>query len=113
MNPDLPLAPDRNPGHGCELGIEHARERDERDPLRGFRERFYVRPDRIYLDGNSLGLASRDAEAAVLEALDDWKRHAIGGWLDARQPWFELGERLGALQADLVGAEPDEVVLTG
>ena len=35
-----------------QLGIDYAKELDARDPLGGFRERFYVRPDRIYLDGN-------------------------------------------------------------
>ena len=88
-------------------------ERDARDPLARFRSRFYVRPGTTYLDGNSLGLASRDAEAAVLAALDAWKANGIDGWLAAERPWFELGEQLGALQADLVGASPSEVVVTG
>ena len=95
------------------LTLDDAIGRDARDPLAAFRKRFYLPPERIYLDGNSLGLASRDAEAAVVEALQEWKALAIGGWLEARRPWFELGERLGALQAELVGAEPDEVVVTG
>jgi kynureninase len=98
---------------GMHLDLQDAIARDRDDPLAAFRARFYLPPDRVYLDGNSLGLASRDAEAAVLEALDEWKELAIGGWLEARWPWFELGERLGALQAELVGAENDEVVLTG
>src|SRR5215208_3541007 len=113
MNPDSPLASDCTPGHGYALGLEHARARDELDPLRGFRERFYVRPDRIYLDGNSLGLASRDAEAAVLAALEAWKTFGIDGWLSGERPWFSLAEELGALESDLVGAGPDEVVVTG
>ncbi len=36
---------------------------------------------------------------------------AIDGWTEAEPPWFELGERLGALQAPLVGAQEDEVVV--
>lgn len=96
-----------------ETGAAYAAARDEQDPLAHYRERFYVRPDRVYLDGNSLGLASRDAEAAVLAALDDWKVHGIDGWLDGTRPWFYLAEKLGAIQAGLVGAEPDEVVVTG
>lgn len=75
--------------------------------------RFYLPPDRVYLDGNSLGLASRDAEAAVLAALEDWKRRAIDGWTEGERPWFYLAERLGALQAELVGARPDELVVSG
>jgi len=91
----------------------YARERDANDALRGFRDRFYLPPDRIYMDGNSLGPLSREAEASVLAALADWKAHAIEGWTADERPWFWIGEELGALQADLVGAEPEEVVTTG
>ncbi|MBA2278016.1 MAG: kynureninase [Chloroflexia bacterium] len=91
----------------------HARSLDAQDPLAAFRDRFYVPPDTVYLDGNSLGLLSRDAEAALLGALDAWKRHGIEGWLGADPPWFTLGEALGARVAPLVGAEPEAVVVTG
>ena len=40
---------------------------DAADPLAHFRERFHLLPGRIYLDGNSLGLLSRDAEAETLQ----------------------------------------------
>ena len=91
----------------------YARELDAADPLAPFRERFYLPEDAIYLDGNSLGLLSKDAEAAVLSSLDDWKRLGIDGWLKADPDWFTIGERLGRLMAPLVGAERDEVVVTG
>jgi kynureninase len=87
--------------------------RDARDPLAPFRSRFYRRPGVIYLDGNSLGLASKDAEAAILAAVEDWKRYGIDGWLGGDRPWFTVGEELGAMQAGLVGALPGEVMLTG
>jgi kynureninase len=90
-----------------------AEARDAADSLATFRDRFYCRPGVVYLDGNSLGLASRDAEAAVLAAIDDWKRFGIDGWLDGERPWFTIGEELGAIQARLMGAQPDEVVVTG
>ncbi|HYF78448.1 MAG TPA: kynureninase, partial [Symbiobacteriaceae bacterium] len=95
------------------LGPEYAQARDGQDPLRHFRERFYVDAGRIYLDGNSLGLASKDAEAAVLKALADWKRQGIDGWTGGERPWFYAAEELGALQADLMGAKPEELVVTG
>lgn len=88
-------------------------ELDAADPLRDFRDRFYLRPETIYLDGNSLGLLSHDAERAVLEALGAWRDRGIDGWTLGDRPWFWTGEHLGALQAGLVGAEPDEVVVTG
>ena len=91
----------------------HARRLDEADPLAAYRDRFYRAPGTIYLDGNSLGLLSRDAEAEVLRVLDEWKRLGVDGWLRADPPWFWVGEELGRLVAPLVGAEPEEVVVTG
>jgi len=90
-----------------------ARELDARDPLASFRERFFCDPDVLYFDGNSLGLLSRDAEASLLRALDQWKHLAARAWLDAGPPWVDYGERLGARVAALVGAAPEEVVVTG
>lgn len=95
------------------LSLAHASSLDLHDALRGFRDRFYLHTDRIYLDGNSLGLASRDAEAAVLQAIESWKTHGIDGWTTGERPWFYLAEELGAMQADLIGARPEEIVVTG
>lgn len=86
---------------------------DSKDPLSGFRRRFYVPPNMIYVDGNSLGLLSKDSEDSVLRVLDEWRTLGIGGWLDGRRPWFYFAEELGAMCAELVGAEPEEVVATG
>lgn len=90
-----------------------ARAQDQADPLRALRDRFYQQPGRIYLDGNSLGLLSRDAESALQQALTEWRDLGIDGWTEAERPWFTTAEELGALQAPLVGALPQEVVVTG
>ena len=92
---------------------DYAAELDRADALAPFRERFYLRPEILYFDGNSLGLLSRDAEAAVLRVLGEWKDLGIDGWLGAPTPWYYLGEELGKLTAPLIGAAPDEVVVTG
>ena len=89
-----------------------AEDLDAADSLAGFRDRFYTRPDRIYLDGNSLGLLSRDAEAAVMSVLASWRAEGVEGWTRAEPAWFTIAEDLGAQMAVLVGAEPDEVVVT-
>ncbi len=91
----------------------HAHSLDADDPLAGFRDRFYIPPGTIYLDGNSLGLLSHDAESAVLRALASWKEQGINGWLEANPPWFTLGEELGRRMATLVGATPESVIVTG
>ncbi|HEX5504340.1 MAG TPA: kynureninase [Thermomicrobiales bacterium] len=92
---------------------DYAAELDRADALAPFRARFYLRPDTLYFDGNSLGLLSRDAEAAVLRVLGEWKGLGIDGWLGAPTPWYYLGEELGKLTAPLIGAAPEEVVVTG
>ncbi len=92
---------------------EYARQLDLSDELARFKEEFYVEDGVVYLDGNSLGLLSRRAEKTLLEVLGDWKRFGIGGWTQGERPWFYLSERLGALAAPLVGAAPEEVVVTG
>jgi kynureninase len=94
-------------------GEDHAKELDRRDPLAGFRERFHLPAGTIYMDGNSLGLLSRDAEASLLRLVDEWRTLGVRGWLEAERPWFYFSERLGALAAPLVGAAPDEVMVTG
>src|SRR5205809_967886 len=84
---------------------------DHADHLTTLRQRFYLPQDRIYLDGNSLGLLSRDAEAAVLNVIDEWKTQAIEGWTAGGSPWFFLAEELGRLTAPLIGAAAESVVV--
>jgi kynureninase len=95
------------------LGEDYAIKLDETDPLAVYKERFYDLPGCIYMDGNSLGLISYDAESTLLRVLDEWKKLGIKGWNGAKVPWIEYAEKLGELQAPLVGAHPDEVVVTG
>ncbi len=90
-----------------------ARRLDSQDPLSAFRERFHLPPGIIYLDGNSLGLLPRDAEDALYRVLHAWKDLGVRGWLEADPAWFTLAESLGARCAALVGAAPDEVVMSG
>ncbi|HEU0165433.1 MAG TPA: kynureninase [Thermomicrobiales bacterium] len=91
----------------------YARALDAADPLARFRDRFYI-PDGVrYLDGNSLGLLSRDAESAVHQAMEAWKTQGVSAWTAADPPWFTLAESLGARMAALVGATPESVIVTG
>jgi kynureninase len=92
---------------------DHAESLDAADPLAPFADRFF-RPECIaYLDGNSLGLLSVDAERTVLDALQSWKVYGVEGWTGAAPAWFTLGEHLGDQLAPLVGATPESVVVTG
>lgn len=90
-----------------------AAEKDKEDALKGYKDDFYIKPGQIYLDGNSLGLMSKQAEQALLKTMEEWKELAIEGWSDASTPWFRLSEELGAMSAPLVGATAEEVIVTG
>jgi kynureninase len=90
---------------------DYARERDAEDSLADLRERFFVPDGTLYMDGNSLGPLSEDAEAAVEHVLDEWREYAIQGWFDGDPSWWRYGERLGDRLAPLVGADPREVVV--
>lgn len=92
---------------------EYALRLDAADPLAAFRGRFYIPENMIYLDGNSLGLMSAEAEQGIAQIMKEWRGKGIGGWLEGAPPWFYLAEELGAMIAPLVGAIPESVVCTG
>ncbi len=96
-----------------DFSIEYACQLDQNDELGHYRNEFYLHGDRIYLDGNSLGLLSKRAEQSLLQLLDSWKQHGIDGWMGGTNPWFYLAEHLGELSAPLIGASPEEVIVTG
>ena len=93
--------------------LEYAKRLDEQDALSMYRDEFYVQPDVIYMDGNSLGLLSKRAEKSVLTLLDSWKQYGIDGWTQGEHPWFYFPETLSEMCAPLVGALKDEVIITG
>lgn len=89
--------------------IARARELDAADPLGAFRERFHVPEGVIYLDGNSLGCLPKATPGAMRRAVEEeWGEGLIRSWNSAG--WFEMGARVGAKIAPLVGAQPHEVI---
>ncbi|WML27112.1 kynureninase [Neobacillus sp. OS1-33] len=96
-----------------QLSLENAQLLDKEDSLNRFRKEFYIKPNSIYMDGNSLGLLSKRAERTLLECLNDWKEHGIDGWTKGKHPWFFLSEKLGDMMAPIVGSSANEVIVTG
>ncbi|MBA3970055.1 MAG: kynureninase, partial [Gemmatimonadetes bacterium] len=92
--------------------LAYAQQLDAQDTLAHYAERFYRRPGQIYLDGNSLGLLSQNAEASVLRVLEQWKTLGIDGWTEASPPWFTLAEILAEGVAPLIGASAEETIVT-
>ena len=96
--------------HHHKTDRDYAKRRDLLDPIRHIRDRFYINPG-IYMDGNSLGLLSKDAEASLARVVDEWKQLGINGWMHAQTPWFTYAEKLAAQFAPLIGAQPKEIIL--
>ncbi|WP_153731114.1 kynureninase [Sporosarcina obsidiansis] len=93
--------------------LEYAKILDQQDQLASYRKEFYLPEQKIYMDGNSLGLLSRRAESTLLALVDSWKTLGIDGWTEGQYPWFYLAEQLGERMAPLVGGKESEVVATG
>ncbi len=84
---------------------------DRDDPLAVFRDRFVItEPDLIYLDGNSLGrLPKATVERVRATMVEEWGNGLVGSW---RSAWISQPAELGAQLAPLIGADPDEVLMT-
>jgi kynureninase len=90
---------------------EDCSELDASDRLAHARARFVLPQGVIYLDGNSLGAAPRAAiERARRVAEEEWAQGLIRSWNEAG--WYTAPARVGAKIARLIGAGPDEVVVT-
>jgi kynureninase len=89
---------------------------DENDPLGRFRKQFCfpktsTGDECIYLCGHSLGLEPVAARSYVEQELDDWAKLGVEGHFHARNPWLPYHRLLTQQTAELVGAEPLEVVV--
>lgn len=96
--------------------LEFAREMDAKDPLKSFRDQFHF-PDFhseevVYLTGNSLGLQPKSTKEYIQKELDAWAKYGVEGHFLAEKPWFGYHEFLTEKSAKVVGAKPEEVVIT-
>ncbi len=93
--------------------LEKAREFDAADPLSHYRGRFSLPKGVIYLDGNSLGALPKATPAAMARAVEtEWGEGLIRSWNASSfgPGWFEMGARVGAKIAPLIGAKAHEVI---
>ena len=96
--------------------VDFAREMDAIDPLKSFREKFYLPsfmgPDVVYFTGNSLGLQPKTTSQYIKEELDDWAKLGVEGHFSSKRPWYSYHELLADKAAKIVGAKSIEVVIT-
>ena len=96
--------------------LSYAQQQDANDSLRAYRERFFVptfhqNPVR-YFTGNSLGLQPKTVASYIQQELDDWAKWGVEGHFHGKRPWFSYHENLTDKIAKVVGALPEEVVVT-
>lgn len=85
---------------------------DDSDPLKGFRKRFALPQNKIYLCTNSLGLPALDASAHMAAQMRTWEELGVEGWFQEKNDWYRLLDRaLKTPLAHLLGAEIDEVAV--
>jgi kynureninase len=98
------------------LGIDYAKEQDQKDPLAQYRETFHIPKneegqDWLYFTGNSLGLQPKQTKNYIQQELDDWANLGVEGHFEAKNPWMPYHEFLTETMAEIVGAKPIEVVV--
>jgi kynureninase len=95
--------------------LSFAQQLDREDPLKGFREKFFIpqhnNADAIYFTGNSLGLQPKSTIDYINQELEDWAALGVLGHTNARNPWMSYHEQFAAPLAKLVGALEEEVVV--
>jgi kynureninase len=99
-----------------QVGESFAGQMDGRDPLAHFRERFHIPrgadgSDAIYLCGHSLGLQPKSVRGYVEQELKDWALLGVEGHFRGKNPWMPYHRLLTEQTAELVGANPSEVVV--
>jgi len=95
--------------------IAFARQLDETDPLKHFRQRFlfpqHNGKDCIYFTGNSLGLQPGNTLHEIQQVLDSWSALAVEGHFKGANPWMHFHDKLTRPLAKIVGCLPEEVVV--
>ncbi len=102
------------PNAAYELTREFAEEMDKKDPLKGFRDQFFLPQKKgktaIYFCGNSLGLQPRTVASYLDAELQKWADKGVDGHFEGEVPWVDARKPSKPQLARLLGAAPDEVV---
>ncbi len=97
--------------------IEFALYLDQQDPLREFRNQFFIPQfngqDKIYFCGNSLGLQPKTVSLFVQTELLHWQMNGVDGHFLGSKPWLTYHKNVTKQLAMLTGGLPEEVVAMG
>lgn len=90
---------------------DFAKEADNNDLLRKFRNEFFISTDQtIYLDGNSLGRLPKHSNELISDVtIKQWGTELIESW---NKQWYNKPVKIGDKIANIVGALPGEVIVS-
>ncbi len=80
---------------------------DSNDKILSFREKFIIPKDKIYLDGNSLGLLSKNTFKNLNKTIiEDWGNDLISSW---NKKWINLPKKVSKKIASIINSDEEEV----
>ena len=86
---------------------EIAKNLDSEDKLSKFRDKFILPEDKIYLDGNSLGILARDIISDINYTIkEEWGNNLISSW---NKSWIKLPRLISQKLASIIKSDVDEV----
>jgi kynureninase len=95
--------------------LEFAKQMDEKDPLKLFRDKFYIpiinKKDCIYMVGNSLGLQPKTTQDYIYSELENWANYGVEAHFNAKIPWVDYHDIFVDPLSKIVGCLPQEVVV--
>lgn len=95
--------------------LEFARNLDEKDGLKDFRQKFFIPQhngkDCVYFTGNSLGLQPKTVSQYIRQELDDWAALGVEGHFGAKNPWLSYHEIFPKQVSKIAGCKENEVVV--
>ena len=90
---------------------EIAKKLDSKDNLSKFREKFILPKDKIYLDGNSLGVLAKDIIDEINHTVkEEWGNNLISSW---NKSWIKLPRMVSQKIASIIKSGEDEVYVGG
>ncbi len=97
-----------------QYSLKYARQLDDNDPLRSFRDQFYAPylhgKRAIYFLGNSLGLQPKTTQGEVLKIMEGWANFGVEGFFLGNDPWLNYHKHITPLLTNIIGAMQEEIV---
>jgi len=90
---------------------ELAKELDAKDILKKFRNEFIYPEDKLYFDGNSLGLLSKKTKESLKEVINnEWGQHLISSWNNS---WINLPKKVSKKVSIILNSNENEIYVGG